>query len=107
MRKGLIESIMAVQSAYKSLYKKMFISIREMRRLGPSCSVASLHPEEKVSFLLQKLLNTFVPGSLSEVDPPLWDQIVLGDVIVHADDPVIHDINRVVLIVLLWLLLRS
>lgn len=69
--------------------------------------MASLHPEEKVPLLLQKLLNAFVPGSLSEVYPALWDQIVLGDVVVHADDPVIHDIDGVIITALIWLSLRS
>lgn len=78
-----------------------------MKRLGLSCCVASLHPEEKVPLLLQKLLNAFVLGPLSEVDPSLWDEIVLGDVVVHADDPVVYAIDRVVLTVLFWSLLRS
>ena len=69
--------------------------------------MASLHSEEKVPLLLQKLLNAFVLGSLSEVDPALWDQIVLGDVVVYADDPVVYDVDGVVLTVLLWSLLRS
>lgn len=69
--------------------------------------MASLHPEEKVPLLLQKLLNALVPGSFSEVDPALWDQIVLGDVVVHADDPVIYDVNGVVVTALIWPSLRS
>lgn len=85
----------------------MFISIREMLRLCLSCCVASLHPEEKVPLLLQKLLNAFVPGSFSKVDPALWDHVVLGDVIVYADDPVVYDVNGVVITVLLWFSLRS
>lgn len=64
-----------------------------MRRLGLSCCVASLHPEEKVTLFLQKLLNALVLGSLAEVDPTLWDQIVLGDVVVHGDISVVRDVN--------------
>lgn len=95
------------KQGFQKSVKKTFISIREMRRLGLSCCVASLHPKEKVPLLLQKLLNAFVPGFLSEVDPPLWDQIVLGDVVVYADDPVVYDVYGVVLTVLLCSPLRS
>lgn len=77
-----------------------------MRRLDLSYSVTSLHPEEKVPLLLQKLLNAFVLGSLSEINPTPWDQIVLGDIVVYADDPVVYDVDGVVLIVLPWSLLR-
>lgn len=55
--------------------------------------MASFHPEEKVSFLFQKLLNAFVPGSFSEVDPSLWDQVVLGDVVVRSEDSVVKDVD--------------
>lgn len=68
---------------------KMFISIREMRRLGLACCMASLHSEEKVPLLLKELLNAFVPGFFTEVYPTFRDQVVLRDVIVHARDPAV------------------
>ena len=68
--------------------------------------MASLHPQEKVPLLFQKLLNAFVPGSLSKVDPAFRYLIVLGNVTVR-DCALVIDVDQIVIVALVWPSLRS